>query len=160
MILAVASQSAKHELSQEKDVKRSFVLKGKARDRYLDLVREFPLTSIASDDHLAVAQQRIDGLLAKGQLRDGEAHYLDALSDLVAAYEDEHHAILPASDADMLRHLMEVKGVTQGQLSWDTRIAKSTISEILRGKKSFSRAIMRTLSDYFNVDVGVLALNI
>ena len=39
--------------------------------------------------------------------------YLDALSDLVAAYEDEHYPIEPASDADMLRHLMEAKGVTQ-----------------------------------------------
>src|SRR5262245_41600127 len=28
------------------------------------------------------------------------------LSDLTAAYEDEHHAIEPASDSDMLRHLM------------------------------------------------------
>jgi HTH-type transcriptional regulator/antitoxin HigA len=141
-------------------VKSSFVLKGKARDRYLDLVREFPLTSIASDEHLSVAQHRIDRLLAKGQLREGEELYLDALSDLVVAYEDEHHAIPPASDADMLRHLMEAKGVTQVQLSHDTNIAKSTISEILRGKKPFSRAIMRKLADYFNVDIGVLALNI
>lgn len=141
-------------------MKSSFVLKGKARDRYLDLVREFPLTSISSDEHLSVAQRVMDRLLVKGQLREGEAIYLDALSDLVASYEDERHAISPASDADMLRHLMEAKGVTQLQLSQGTHIAKSTISEILRGKKRFSRAIMRKLSAYFKVDIGVLALNI
>ena len=39
------------------------------------------------------------------------------LSDLVASYEDEHHVIGPASDADMLRHLMEAKGVSQADLS-------------------------------------------
>ncbi len=85
--------------------------------------------------------------------------YLDALSDLVAAYEDEHHAIEPASDADMLRHLMDAKEVNQVQLSQTTRIAKSTISEILAGKKPFSRGMIRKLADYFRVDVSILAAN-
>jgi hypothetical protein len=48
----------------------------------------------------------------QGKLDEGEEMYLDALSDLVGAYEDEHYAIKPASDADMLRHLMEAKVVT------------------------------------------------
>ena len=82
------------------------------------------------------------------------------LSDLVASYEDDHHAIEPASDADMLRHLMEAKGVTQNQLSQGTEIAKSTISELLSGKKPFSRQIIRKLANYFNVAVSVLASNL
>ena len=85
--------------------------------------------------------------------------YLDALSDLVAAYEDEHYAIEPASDADMLRHLMEAKDVTQAQLSRDTTIPKSTISEILAGKKPFSRQMIRKLAEYFSVDASVLTAN-
>ena len=86
--------------------------------------------------------------------------YLDALSDLVAAYEDQHYPIAPASDADMLRHLMEAKGVTQAQLSRDTGIAKSTISEVLAGKKPFSRQMIRKLAGYFRVDVSILAGNL
>ena len=86
--------------------------------------------------------------------------YLDALSDLVAVYEDEHHRIGPASDADMLRHLMDAKGVNQAQLSRDAEIAKSTVSEILAGKKSFTRKIIRKLADYFSVDVSVLSANL
>ncbi len=86
--------------------------------------------------------------------------YLDALSDLVAAYEDEHYAIEPASDADMLRHLMEARGITQAQLSRETAIPKSTISEVLAGKRPFSRQMIRKLADYFRVDVSVLAANI
>jgi HTH-type transcriptional regulator/antitoxin HigA len=70
-----------------------------------------------------------------------------------------HHAIEPASDAEMLRHLMEAKGVRQAQLSRDTAIPKSTISEILAGKKSFSRQLIRKLADYFNVESSVLASN-
>src|SRR5436190_23421723 len=88
-----------------------FALKGKGRDSYLEVVLAFPLASIKSDEHLAEAQRIMDRLLAKGRHDEGEQIYLDALSDLVAAYEDAHHPIEPASDADMLRHLMAAKGV-------------------------------------------------
>ena len=119
----------------------------------------FALASIKSDQHLGAAQEVMDRLLAKGELDDGEEMYLDALSDLVAAYEDKHHAIEPASDADLLLHLMEAKGITQIQLSHDVGIAKSSISEVLAGKKKFSKQMIRKLADYFNVDVSVLAVN-
>lgn len=137
-----------------------FALKGKTRDSYLECVQAFPLTSVKSEEQLEAAQAAIDRLLAKKTLDDGEMTYLDALSDLVAAYEDEHYAIAPASDADMLRHLLEAKGVTQSQLSRDTRIAKSTISEVLAGKRPFARQMIRKLADYFRVDVSVLAANL
>ena len=137
-----------------------YTLKGKARDSYLELVLVFPLASIKSDEHLTEAQKVMDRLLAMEELDDGEKMYLDAFSDLVAAYEDAHHAIEPAADADMLRHLMEAKGVTQSQLSKETGMAKSSISEVLAGKKPFSRQMIRKLADYFKVDVSVLAANV
>ena len=140
--------------------KTKFGLKGKSRDSYLELLLAFPLASIKSDEHLEEAQEVMDRLLPKGRLDHGEEMYLDALSDLVATYEDEHHSIEPASDADMLRHLMEANGVTQVQLHRDTGIAKSTISEVLAGKKLFSRKMIRKLADYFKVDVSVLAGNL
>lgn len=134
--------------------------KGKVRDAYLELVLEFPLASIRSEKHLNEAQQIIDQLLKQGKLNAGQEMYLDALSDLVAAYEDQHYPIEPADDADMLRHLMEAKGVTQVQLHREAGIAKSTISEILAGKKPFSRQIIRKLAEYFTIDVGVLSANL
>jgi HTH-type transcriptional regulator/antitoxin HigA len=136
-----------------------FSLKGAGRDSYLECVIAFPLASIRSDEQFQEARRVIDQLLARGRLDNGEEMYLDALSDLVAAYEDEHYPIEPASDAEMLRHLMEAKDVTQAQLSRETAIPKSTISEILAGKKPFSRHLIRKLADYFNVDASVLATN-
>ena len=140
--------------------KAGFGLKGKQRDSYLELVLAFPLASIRSEKHLEQAQNVMDRLLAKGKLDSGEELYLDALSDLVAAYEDEHHTIPPASDADMLRHLMEAKGITQAQLSREAGLAKSTISEVLKGKRPFSRQMIRKLAVYFRVDSSVLATNL
>ncbi len=140
-------------------VKTKFGLKGVGRDAYLKLVMAFPLASIKSTAQLCEAQKVMDRLLASGELNSGEEMYLEALSDLVASYEDEHHAIEPASDADMLRHLMEAKAVSQARLSRDTAVPKSTISEVLAGKKRFSRQLIRKFADYFEVDASVLATN-
>lgn len=130
--------------------------KGKIRDSYMELIAVFPLSSIQSDEHLKEAQLVMNRLLFKQDLNAGEEMYLDALSDLVAIYEDKHYPIEPASDADMLRHLMEAKNMNQAKLSKEAGIAKSTISEILAGKKGFSRNIIHKLAECFNVDEGVL----
>jgi HTH-type transcriptional regulator / antitoxin HigA len=135
-------------------------LTGNNRDSYLRLVLEFPLASIRSDEHLSEAQEVMDRLLRSEELDSGEEMYIDALSDLVACYEDAHHPIETASDADLLRHLMEAKGVTQAELSRETSIPRSTISEVLSGKRPFSRSMIRKLAAYFRVDTRVLAANV
>ena len=122
--------------------KSKFSLSPKDRSTYLGLIDEFPLSSIRSEAHLAAAQAMMDRLLAKPKMNHAEETYLDALSDLVAIYEDEHHAIEPASDAAMLQHLLDARGITQANLSQATGIAKSSISEVLAGKKSFSRQML------------------
>ena len=127
---------------------------------YLDRVSEFPLLSIRSQSELQAAQQVIDRLLMQPKLARGDEVYLDALSDLVAAYEDAHVRFPAASEADMLRHLMEAQDITQVQLHEQTGIAKSTISEILSGKRPFSRHLIRTLSEFFDVDKPILAANL
>ncbi len=140
-------------------IKTKFGLKSKVRDSYLELIRAFPLVSIRTEHLFDEAQRVMDRLLAKGELDEGEELYLDALSDLVGAYEDEHYPMEPPSDADMLRHLLEAKGISQAQLSKDTLIPKSSISEVLAGKKSLSRVMIRKLASYFKVDAGILAGN-
>ncbi len=138
----------------------SFRFKGKVQDSYLKCIQAFPLTTISSDEHLATAGEVMDDLLARRKLHRGQQSYLDALSDLVASYEGEHFPIEPASDADMLRHLLDAKGVSQAQLHRETGISKSSISEVLSGKKPLSRPMMRKLAGFFQVDVSVLAANI
>jgi HTH-type transcriptional regulator / antitoxin HigA len=140
--------------------KTKYQLTSKVQGAYLQWVVKFPLTSIRSEEHLAAAQDILDRLLAQGRLDEGTTLYLEALSDLVAAYEDEHHALPPATDADLLRHLMEARGISQTDLHRDTGLAKSTISEVLAGKKPFSRQMIRKLANYFGVDASLLAANL
>jgi HTH-type transcriptional regulator/antitoxin HigA len=101
----------------------------------------------------------MDRILAKGRLSAGEAAYLDALSDLVAAFEDVQHSLPPASDADMLRHLLESKGINQAELCRDTKLAPSVVSEVLSGKRPFSKHMVGKLARYFGVDKSVLVAN-
>lgn len=129
--------------------KTKFRLKANEKDSYLALVIEFPLTSIRSNEHLQAAQTIIDRLLAQGELGQGETLYLDALSDLVASYEDDHFPFSPVSDSEMLQLLEETKGISQAELSRETGLSKSTVSEVLSGKKKFSRQMIRKLADFF-----------
>jgi HTH-type transcriptional regulator / antitoxin HigA len=63
------------------------------------------------------------------------------------------------ADADMLRYLMLAKS-SQAAIHQATGIPKSTISEVLAGKKPFSRQMIRKLAEYFGVEVAVLAGNL
>lgn len=129
------------------------------RDDYLELVEKFPLTSIKNERELKDAQQVMDEILKMPHLKKGVVEYLDALSDLVMAYENSHHAIPAASDADMLRHLMEAREIRQSELHQATGIALSTLSEILSGRRKFSKEIVGKLAAYFQVSKGTLVAN-
>src|SRR5208283_1062913 len=100
------------------------------RAKYLELVRRFLLRPIRSEGELDRAVKVIDSLIDRPSLSPGEQDYLDVLSDLVEAYEDKHHSMPPVSDARLLQHLIEAKGVTQTAVSQATGIANSTISAV------------------------------
>jgi HTH-type transcriptional regulator/antitoxin HigA len=132
---------------------------GAVRDRYLELVRQFPLSPVKNEKDLKAAQCVMDGILATGRLSKGELAYLDTLSELVLAYENARHPIPAPSDAAMLQHLMDAKGVTQTQLHQATKISLSTISEILSGKRHFTKGTIAAFAEYFHVDKGLFASN-
>jgi HTH-type transcriptional regulator/antitoxin HigA len=120
-------------------------------DSYFELVRAFPLRRLTSDRELQEAIGVIDSLLDQSKLDRGQEDYLDVLSDLVKRYEADEHPMEPVPDADLLRHLIEAKGVSQQEAAQATEIAESTISEVLSGKRSLSRSHIGRLARYFGV---------
>ena len=127
------------------------------RADYLELISEFPLRPIRSDAELDRAVKMIDSLVDKDKLSAGEQDYLDVLSDLVEKYEAEEHPMAPLSDAAMLRHLIEAKGVTQTEVAEKTGIDQTTLSLVLAGKRNLSRSHIARLSQYFGVEPGAFA---
>ncbi|HKI34663.1 MAG TPA: helix-turn-helix domain-containing protein [Gemmataceae bacterium] len=122
-------------------------------DTYFALVRQFPLTHVRDDDHLAEAQEVIDRLLEE-DLDEGAQEYLDALTDLVETYEDEHEPIPDASEADVLRELMRSNGLSQGWLAKEVGMAQSTISAVLNGKRSLTKEQVVRLAEFFHVSAA------
>ncbi|MBV8318931.1 MAG: helix-turn-helix domain-containing protein [Planctomycetaceae bacterium] len=125
------------------------------RDLYMVLIQEFPLRPLRSDAELERAIAMLDRLSDREELALEEEDYVDVLTDLVETYETEHDPEPVVSAADMLRHLIEAKGVTQAKVAGATGVNESTISEILSGKREVSRKAMHALADYFRVDPAV-----
>jgi HTH-type transcriptional regulator/antitoxin HigA len=127
---------------------------GKRKDRYLELVRQFPLRPLRNDSDLDAAVEAIDRLVDQSTLTTPEQDYLDVLSDLVEAYETETIRMRPVGDADLLRFLIEQKKVTQATVAAGSGIAESTISEVLAGKRKLNRPQIAKLSRYFRIEPG------
>ena len=126
-----------------------------ASDRYLELIRLFPLRPIRDDAELDAAIAVIDALSDRGGLTPDEEDYLDVLGDLVEKYETEAHPMPAVSDAEMLRHLMEARETTQAAVASATGIAVSTVSEILAGKRALNRGHVEALARHFHVSPAV-----
>jgi HTH-type transcriptional regulator / antitoxin HigA len=125
------------------------------KHRYLELVQAFPLRHLRSDRELDEAIRVINSLIVRGKRSRGEQDYLDVLTDIVERYETEHCPMSAVSDADMLRHLIEARGITQAKLSADVDMPMSTISEVLHGKKKLTRRHVGILAEYFGVPPSV-----
>ncbi len=128
---------------------------GKNQDRYLELVRRFPLRPILTEEDLDAATVVIHSLIDQESLSGPEQDYLDVLSDLVEAYETIHYPIGPSTDADMLKFLLETKDISQADVAKGTGIAVSTVSEVLSGKRKLNRRQIGKLASYFHVGPAV-----
>lgn len=130
------------------------VLSARAKDTYMELVRNFPLIAIKDDKHLATAQEVLDRLL-QDKLDSGGEAYLEVLSDLIGDYEDEYHPVSDSSPVDMLRHLMDAHSLTQATVCKDICVGKSTLSQFLSGKRELSKSTAKKLAEYFEVELSL-----
>jgi HTH-type transcriptional regulator/antitoxin HigA len=154
--LAKASRKMERRLSMaDKRANTIRAVYGKTEDRYLELVRRFPLRPLRSDADLDAAIAVLDGLIDRPALSAPEQDYLDVLSDLVEAYETETIAMRPVGDADLLRFLIDQNGITQATAATNSGIAESTVSEVLAGKRKLNRTQIAKLARYFHVEPGV-----
>jgi HTH-type transcriptional regulator/antitoxin HigA len=119
-------------------------------DTYLKLVKRFPLIHIRDEPHLVDALEVLNELLRHDR-DQGIQEYLDVLTDLIAAYEDEHVKIPDVSEADALRELMRSNGLSQMALAKGVGIAQSTISAVLTGARSLTKGQILKLAEFFGV---------
>ena len=133
---------------------RSSVTGHRNPDRYLDLVRQFPLRPIRTKREYAAASKVMEKLVVRGEddLNTDERDYLDVLTDLVEAFDDEH---VPDADdgtpLERLKTLLEESSTTTadlGRLLGNSGLA----SQILLGRRQLSKTHIRILSRHFKLD--------
>ncbi len=131
-----------------------------AATRRVSAAERVPLVPIRTEQELDAATVVIHSLIDLDQLSGPEQDYLDVLTDLVEAYEAVHYPSEPVSDAEMLQHLLEIKGITQVGAAKGAGIAESTLSEVLSGKRTLNRKQIGKLANFFGVGAEVFEFGV
>ena len=124
-------------------------------ERYLELVRRFPLRPIRDEGVLDAATAMIDELLRLPELTPEEDDYLDVLGDLVEKYEAQAHPVPGAPACDVLRYLMECRGLSEAELAKGLAMPATVLSEVLAGERDLSQADIAKMADYFGINAEV-----
>jgi HTH-type transcriptional regulator/antitoxin HigA len=74
---------------------------------------------------------------------------LDLVSELVGDYDTEHFAIEASDPKEVLRYLIETRGLKQGDLV--DVVPQSNLSAILAGKRKISVTLAGKLAKFFNI---------
>lgn len=114
---------------------------------------EAKLIVIDSDTELARARALVDRLMGSDATDD--IARLEAQARLIAAYEEKKWPRRVPSPAAIIGYLMDQHGVTRAQLVPILGTA-SRVSEVLRGRKGLSMAMVQRLRARFRVPAELL----
>jgi HTH-type transcriptional regulator/antitoxin HigA len=114
---------------------------------------DMTLIVIDSDAELARARSLVDRLWNSED--PAEIARLQAQARLIAAYEEGKWPRRPPSTAELIRHLRDQHGLTRANVV-PILGTPSRVSEVLRGKKELSMAMVQRLRARFRVPADVL----
>src|SRR5437868_935384 len=99
-------------------------------------VRPRPIRSRAAYQE---ALRQVERLMSKPRLARAESEMVELLSLLIEQYEAIEYPTPESSPAEVLAHLLEVRGITKAQLARDTGIPRSVITNVLSGRRAISK---------------------
>ncbi len=124
-----------------------------SKDRYIRLLERFPPRVIRTRAQLAATEDEVESLLArKRRLDASESAYLDLLSRLVEDWEEEHVEMPSINGVDLVKVLMEDRGLSQRDLvRADVFATDSVASEVLSRRRNPTVAHIARLAEYFSL---------
>ena len=122
---------------------------------YDALLLEYSPRPIRSERQYQRVLRQIDELMSNPKLNRAQDNLLEVLAALVAQYEQKHHPAPDVTPHEMVRHLIEVRGVTKAHVARETGIPRQTITNIVSGTRGISKANRDKLANYFGVAPGV-----
>jgi len=84
-----------------------------------------------------------------------EGELIAVLSTLIESYEVDQFPRRKPSPAEALAHLIDAKQVTKAEVAQATGIPRSTITNVLSGRRQNSKDNISRLAQYFCVAAGV-----
>lgn len=119
-----------------------------------DPAKYAPLLAIRNAREYDAAVERLNQLVDEigDNPKDPRYRFIDTLSVLIEAYDEEHHRIPDATPIELLKFLMEQHGLSQGDLPEIG--SQGVVSEILRGKRELNVRQIQALSRRFHLPVG------
>ncbi|MEX2389168.1 MAG: helix-turn-helix domain-containing protein [Phycisphaeraceae bacterium] len=125
--------------------------------RFEALVRLMPPQAIADDVQLENTTEMIDRLMAIPKLTKGQALYLETLTQLVAAYESQHHAVDTGgvTGLDSLKYLLDQNNMNGTDLARLLDVHASMGSKILKGERKLTADHLRKLTARFHVEASL-----
>lgn len=118
---------------------------------YKGLLNLFMLRPIHDKVELKNAIEVID-MLAGHELNQEQEDYLEALSILVEAYENEHHKVRAKSPIDVIKFLLDENGLNASDLGRILNCSRSLGSKLLKAERSLTAKHIKRLSERFSVN--------
>jgi len=85
-----------------------------------------------------------------------DADTLEVLGVLVDAYENEHVDIPPPDPIDAILFRMKQRDMARAELQEVLGVSRGRLSEVLAGKRSLSKAMIRRLVDQLDIPADIL----
>jgi HTH-type transcriptional regulator/antitoxin HigA len=89
---------------------------------------------------------------AKRKLTPEEKALREILAALIEVYEEGHHPIPELPPYEVVKHLMEQRGLKQADLV-PVLGSRAQVSDLVNGKRGISKAQARALAGYFGVSI-------
>ena len=124
-----------------------------AADSYMELINEFPLRRLKSAADYSKARKLILRLSTQDANR-GATDYLDVLVDLVSDYEQRAKLVAESttvSAVELVRHRIEERKMSVSSLARLIGVPQSNLSEMLSGKRDWSKTAIRGLSAHLHI---------
>jgi antitoxin component HigA of HigAB toxin-antitoxin module len=127
------------------------------RDPYLELIMNvYPLRPIKSAAEHQRAMKALRSLA--GDKRAVATEFKKVLASIIETYERESGLQLNTthvSAADVVRHLLAERDLSVNAFAKDRGISQSALSDMLNGKRDWSKSVIVIVADYFGLNRGL-----
>lgn len=119
---------------------------------YADLLVQYVPRVIRDDQEHRRTLCKIDELMAIENPTEDQQSILDLLVETVERYEEQKYPTPDLPPHELLAHLIEVRDITKAELARTTGICRSSLSDIVAGRREISKTNAVKLADYFGVN--------